>query len=186
VHLQSLCVPTRFAGAARSVLVFKTDEDKITNLDKHKLIAGAGPTGDRVQFIEYIQKNITLYELKTGVEMSTQAAATFTRNQLAEALRKNPYQVNLLIGGYDEKCGPSLYYMDYLASMHTVKFGAHGYAAAFTLSIMDRYYKKDMTLEEGKDLLRKCIKEVQTRFLINLPKFNVKMANKDGVSEISL
>ena len=25
-------------------------------------------------------------------------------------------------------------------------------------SIMDRYYKKDMTLDEGKELLRKCIK----------------------------
>jgi 20S proteasome alpha/beta subunit len=50
--------------AARSVVVFKNDEDKILQLDKFKLLAGAGPTGDRVQFSEYIQRNIQLYELR--------------------------------------------------------------------------------------------------------------------------
>jgi 20S proteasome subunit beta 4 len=40
----------------------------------------------------------------------------FDSNTLAEALRKNPYQVNLLLGGYDEKKGPSLYYMDYMGA----------------------------------------------------------------------
>ena len=30
--------------------MFKNDEDKILQLDKFKLLAGAGPTGDRVQF----------------------------------------------------------------------------------------------------------------------------------------
>ena len=35
------------------------------------------------------------------------------------------YQVNLLIGGYDEHEGPQLYYMDYLAAMTKVCTGAH-------------------------------------------------------------
>jgi hypothetical protein len=37
--------------------------------------------------------------------------------QLAIALRKAPYQANLLLGGYDEKDGAELYFMDYLASL---------------------------------------------------------------------
>lgn len=46
--------------------------------------------------------------------LSTKAAAHFLRGELAEALRQNPYYVNLLLAGVDSD-GPSLYYIDYLA-----------------------------------------------------------------------
>lgn len=60
-------------------------------------MAAAGPVGDRNQFSEYVQKNIHLHELRTEVSLDTKAAATWTRNQLAAALRKRPYQVNILM-----------------------------------------------------------------------------------------
>ncbi len=42
----------------------------------------------RVQFSEFIQKNIALYHFRNGIPLSTAAAANFTRNELAVALRK--------------------------------------------------------------------------------------------------
>jgi len=51
---------------------------------------------------------------------------------------------------------------------------------------MDRNYQKNLTLDEAKDLLRKCIQELKTRFLINLPSFNVKVIDKTGIHEIQL
>lgn len=48
--------------------------------------------------------------------------------------------VNLLLAGYDKEEGPALYFMDYLASLNKVPFGAHGYGSFFTVSIMDRHY----------------------------------------------
>ena len=50
--------------------------------------------------------------------------------------------VNMLIAGHDETDGPSLYFMDYLASLQEVPYAAHGYGAYFTLSVLDRYYKR--------------------------------------------
>ena len=67
-----------------------------------------------------------------------------------------------------------------------IPYGAHGYGAHFTLGTMDRNYQKNLTLEEAKDLLRKCIQELKTRFLINLPSFNVKVIDKTGIHEIQL
>lgn len=171
---------------SRSVIIFKTDEDKILKLDGSKMMASAGPAGDRYHFSEFVQKNLHLHEMRTGISLDTKAIANWTRNELANALRRNPYQVNILIGGYDDKKGPSLYYMDYLASMHKMPIAAHGYGASFTLSIMDRYYHEDMTLEEGKELMRKCITELQLRFLVNMPNFSVKVADKDGCRDIEL
>lgn len=95
--------------------------------------------GDCSHFGEFIQKNLKLNELRNGHEASPHAAANYTRTQLATALRsRNSYQVNLLLGGYDEDEGPSLYYIDYLAAMAKVPFAAHGYGSFFTLSTMDR------------------------------------------------
>jgi 20S proteasome subunit beta 4 len=62
------------------------------------------------------------------------------RNELAQALRSNPFQVSLLIGGFDEGKGPGLYYMDYMASMQKVDKAAHGYCSYFCL----RYVENEM------------------------------------------
>ncbi len=50
----------------RSIVRMKSDEDKILQLDGKKLLGIAGEQGDRAQFGEYIQKNISLYQLRNG------------------------------------------------------------------------------------------------------------------------
>lgn len=64
------------------------------------------------------------------------------------------------MAGYDEKSGPALYYMDYLASMNKLPFAVHGYGSFFSLSIFDRYYKPDLTQDEAYELINKCVQEV--------------------------
>ena len=90
------------------------------------------------------------------------------------------------MAGFDEGGGASLYWMDYLASFSKVKFGAHGYAGAFISSVFDRDYKENMSEEEGIEVIKKCIHELKSRFLINQPAFTVKIVNKDGVRNIQL
>lgn len=174
------------ASAARSIVIFKKDEDKIVQLDKSKLLAAVGPVGDRYNFCEYVQKNIHLHELRTDVRLDTKAAANWTRNQLAAGLRKAPYQVNLLLGGYDEGKGPSLFFMDYMGALHAMPIAAHGYGSNFVLSTMDRGYHKNMTLEEGKELMGKCLQELDTRFLLNMPNWIFKVVDKDGCRKVTL
>lgn len=84
-----------------------------------------------MQFSEYIQKNILLYQYRNGIPLSTSAAANFTRGELATALRKNPYEVNMMIAGWDKDQGPSLYYLDYISTLHKVEKGGMGYGKFF-------------------------------------------------------
>ena len=210
------------AAAARSILVFKHDQDKIVALDSHKLIVGAGVFADSVNFLEYVQKNLKLYELNNDMQLGTRAAANFVRNevrlsvlsfrarlssdmfspcpsshapppthththpQLATALRQGPYQTNLLLAGYDDKDGVGLYYMDYMAALSKVGFGAHGYCASFILSVFDREWKEGLSLDEALDIVRKCLHELRTRFLISQPVFIIKVVDKDGTRTVQL
>eukprot|EP00033_Pygsuia_biforma_P001776 GCRY01001986.1.p1 GENE.GCRY01001986.1~~GCRY01001986.1.p1 ORF type:complete len:193 (+),score=4.56 GCRY01001986.1:77-655(+) len=167
------------ANVAHSIILVKSDEDKIMNLDDSKIMGAVGETGDRINFSEFIQKNIALYRLKNNVALTTHAAAHFTRNELANALRRNPFQVNLILGGLDEGRA-SLYYIDYLGTLVEDKFLAHGYGSMFSLSILDQLYKEDLSIEDGLDIFRKCIQELKTRFIIQYPKWTVKILTKEG------
>uniref|UniRef100_A0A7S4HGY4 Proteasome subunit beta n=1 Tax=Vannella robusta TaxID=1487602 RepID=A0A7S4HGY4_9EUKA len=166
---------------ARSIVIMVNEEDKIMNLERNKLLGASGSPGDCSQFCDLIQKNLNLHRFKTDVPLSTNAAAHFTRNQLAQALRKSPYQCNLLLGGFDEDEGASLYYLDYLASLQKLKYGAQGYASYFVLSILDKDYRPDLTVEDAVALLHNCFAELRQRFMINSPNFIIKVVDANGI-----
>jgi 20S proteasome alpha/beta subunit len=160
---------------------FKKDEDKIMKLDDFKLLGQSGVGADNVAFTEYVQKNVALYKINNGLSLSTKATNNFIRGDLATALRKGPYQTNLLLGGFDKGVGASLYYIDYMASSNKVNFGCHGYGSNFVLSILDREWTEGLDEAAGLDIINKCIAELQTRFLIHMPKFLIKIVDKDGI-----
>ncbi|XP_065206711.1 proteasome subunit beta type-2-like [Planococcus citri] len=168
-----------------SLFVLKNDEDKLYRISKKLIMTVTGEAGDTVQFAEYIAKNIQLYKMRNGYELSPKAAATYTRRNLAEYLRsRTPYNVNLMLGGYDEKEGASLYLIDYLASMIQVPFTTNGYGGLITLSILDRYYKPDLTEDGAYNLILKCVQEIHKRLVLNLPNFKVTVVNKDGIKNL--
>lgn len=105
------------------------------------LIAAIGDTGDAIQFTEYISKNLALYKMRNGYELGPKAAAHFTRRNLADYLRsRTPYHVNLLVAGYNEKEGPELHFIDYIANAKSLDYAGHGYGGIFAASIFDRYH----------------------------------------------
>jgi len=171
---------------ARSIMVMKHDQDKFCQLSERLVMAVSGESGDTTQFAEYIAKNIQLYKMRNSYELSPSAAANFTRRNLADYLRsRTPYQVNLLIAGYDTETGkPELYFMDYLASMIKTNFAAHGYGGFFTTALLDRHHRPDMTRQQAYNLMIECVKEVQKRLVINLPNFDVRVIDKDGVTKM--
>jgi len=171
---------------ARSILMYQTNLDKVAQLTSHSVMGVSGPNCDMVNFSEFIAKNFKLYEhTNDSTPLSLHAQANFTRNELAKALRKGPYQVNILLGGFDVKTGESaLYYMDYLGSLQKVNFGVQGYASHFCLSIMDREWKEGINEQEAIEVAEKCMKELKTRFLINQSNFIIKVVDKDGTRTV--
>ncbi|KAF3522407.1 hypothetical protein F2Q69_00048229 [Brassica cretica] len=147
-------------SAVHSILVHKNNEDKIMLLDSHKLIAASGEPEECVTVS--VQKRDPL---------TTAAAANFTRESL---LCEHPE------AGYDKEAGASLYYIDYIATLHKVDKGAFGYGSYFSLSTMDRHFRSDMSVEEAIELVDKCITEIRSRLVIAPPNFVIKIVDKDG------
>jgi 20S proteasome alpha/beta subunit len=64
---------------------------------------------------------------------------------------------------------PRLYWLDEYGSLQQVQYGAHGMGANFLLSILDRGYRDDMSLEEAVALAQDCFRELRIRYLVNSP-----------------
>ncbi|KAH3898466.1 hypothetical protein DPMN_022698 [Dreissena polymorpha] len=130
--------------SVRSIVSIKQDIDKMHKLHYNLLMLAVGKSGDTILFAKY---------MRNGYVSSPHAAANFTRTNLADYLRRfTPYMVNLLLAGYDKDEGPALYFMDYLASLNKVPFGAHCYGSLITVSILGIYYREKITLDEANKL----------------------------------
>lgn len=169
-----------------SIIVVKNDVNKIFKMSDNVVMGVSGESGDTSQFSEYISKNVQLYKMRNGYELSPNAAATYIQSNLANYLRsRTPYQVNLLVAGYDTMTNePSLHYIDYLATSTKVPYGMHGYGAFFVMGLMDRIYKADATLEEGIEMMKKCVAEIQKRLVVSLPAFKLCVIDKNGYRDL--
>ncbi|UKJ87723.1 proteasome subunit beta type 2 [Theileria orientalis] len=168
------------------VITMKNDDDsKIMQIDDSKLLLLAGPLGDRSQFGEYIRKSVHYLRYRTSFNMTTKSMAHFVRQQLAEYLRKSPYQVDLLVAGYDFD-GPQLYWVDYLASSTSIDRAVHGYGGNLLRGLLDKEYHQNLTVEEAVRLLKKCRHEVKNRFLLSQSNFRAKVIDKNGVHDVSI
>lgn len=54
----------------------------------------------------------------------------------------------------------------------------------FLLSLMDRYYEKNMSLEKALELVDKCIEEVRSRLVVSPPNFVIKIVDEKGAREL--
>ncbi|KAL2007059.1 hypothetical protein VTN00DRAFT_8497 [Thermoascus crustaceus] len=170
----------------RGVTILKAEDDKTRQLNKHTIMAFSGEAGDTVQFAEYIQANVQLYTMRNDTELSPAAVGAFVRGELARSLRsRSPYTVNLLLGGVDPITHePSLYWVDYLASLAALPYAAHGYAQYYCLSIMDKHHHPNISFEQGMKILEMCTDELKRRFPIDFKGVLVKVVTKDGIREV--
>jgi 20S proteasome subunit beta 4 len=173
-------------NSGRSIMVFSQDADKIMELDSHKLLGVGGDPADCVQEPEYFQKNVALSYYRNGVPLSTHAVANYMRGEKSANLRRGMKVVDMLLAGYDEGVGPSLYFIDYLASMQKLDKGAHGYCGFFVNSLLDAHWKPGMSVDEGLALMGLCAAEMKRRFTISMPNWKVKIVDKDGTRELQM
>ena len=172
------------ACVSGSIIKFQDTDHKILKLADNQLMACVGEAYDKKNFAKLIRANMEYYYFQNGHRLTTDETAAYIRKELSEGIRSNPHQCNCLIAGYDID-GPKLYWLDYLGSYAKLLKAAHGYGAYFLYGLMDNFYKKNLTLPEAEDIIKKCINELKTRFSINMVDFDVFLITKKGIEDIS-
>lgn len=172
-------------SVAQSIIKMQDDDNKIVKVADSTLISSVGEVSTRKDFTKLVKSNLQYNYYKYSNNLLTSEVASFTRHMVADSLRsRNPYQVGSIIAGVDDGV-PSLYLIESLGGMERVSKAVLGYASHFLYGLMDSCHKKDFSLEDGKDCIKKCIQELKVRFLMNIQDFDVFVISKNGIVDIS-
>ncbi|RAL41028.1 hypothetical protein DM860_018261 [Cuscuta australis] len=108
--------------------------------------------------------------------------AIFLRCQSIAYVLHEVKRLSMLVAGYDEVEGPSLYHIDGNASMKKVEKGAFdGNGCYYNLRMVNNRYNRRMSLEDAICLVNDCMAELKSRRVMKSPYYGVKIVDKDGV-----
>lgn len=185
IRLKNATLLATSKAFTRGISILKATDNKTLDLNEHNTIAFTGESGDTTQFAEYIKGNVQLFGLREGYDMESPEIASFIRHELATSIRsRKPYQVQLLVAGVHNDGEGFLSMIDYIGTRCDLPYAAHGYAAFYTMSLLDHHYREDITFEEGVKLLKLCEEELNKRMPMDFKGLNVKIVDKDGIREI--
>ncbi len=80
---------------------------------------------------------------------------------------------------------PELFWLDALGALQDVSFGAHGLASRFALSLLDDGFREGMSLDEARELMEKCFRQLERRYLVSSVGFSMKVVDRDGCRDVA-
>lgn len=86
---------------------------------------------------------------------------------------------------YQAACKPELFWLDALGALQSVPFGAHGLASRFALSLIDNGFREGMSLDEARDLMEACFRQLDRRYLVSSVGFSMMVVDKNGCRDVA-
>lgn len=169
-----------------SKLLIKESLKKVTQIDDHIAVTGAGAMSDGRRLIEHAQQISHEHFTKMQMPMDTLALVKEIANiqqHYSQSGGLRPFGVSLLIGGFEQNQGhvyqttPSGMYMKFLArsvGVHAQKINEY----------LEEEYKDSFTIAKGLEVGIKAFKRaLQEEFDIN--RFDIAILKKDGFRRFS-
>ncbi|MEM2907363.1 MAG: archaeal proteasome endopeptidase complex subunit beta [Candidatus Odinarchaeota archaeon] len=143
-----------------SLIISKTVK-KVFKITENIGAACAGLSSDFQTLVRTIQAYANLYSLEAKKPISTRAAAKLMSTILFSR-KWLPLITETIVAGVDS-AGPQLYTLDLVGSLIEDDFAAVGTGAKVAIGVLESKYKRNITLEEGKDLALLAVKTASER-----------------------
>lgn len=147
--------------AGMGYMVTNKEVQKVFQIDDRIGVTIAGLVSDAQQLVNIIKAEINLYKLECEEEMRVDAVASLLSN-IMYARRLFPYFTQIVVGGMDKE-GSKLFSFDPTGSKIEEEYVSTGSGSPFVYGILEKDFKKGMTIEEGKGLVKQAIKSAAER-----------------------
>ncbi len=170
-------------------VIMHKDKEKVVQLNNYLVFSGCGlaAASDRIKKI--LPAELKLKELRSKSRPNVRQAA----NLLAEIIYHNirqpsmvPDEVGALVAGVNEDGTTELYTIDPAGSIFLVKdYDANfGSGMPYVLGLLERQYKKGLTIKEGVELAKEAIKSSTQRDTGSGYGIDVFIITKDGIKKV--
>jgi proteasome beta subunit len=169
--------------ATMGTLVAHKFVQKSFQIDLHIGATVAGGVADAQTLIRWTQAEAKLFRIRTGEEMSVEAASSLMANILFSQ-RYFPLIVQLIVGGVDRK-GPRLYSLDPLGSWIEDKMTATGSGSPVAYGVLEDSYQEDLPVSEGVKIGARALRSALARDAMTGDGIDIVVITEEGFKKFS-
>ena len=157
--------------------------DKVQKIQNHLWITIAGGVADALYLIDVLRAETKIYQLKhDNKPIQVKSAGKLLSNILYQN-KMFPFQVGHILGGVTEEEGPVLLAIGAYGSILPDKFCAIGSGQNFSYGVLEAKYKDNLTVEEGKNIIKKAISSSIIRDMASGNGIDIAVIKKEGKTE---
>src|SRR3989338_410499 len=170
-------------------IVMSKRSQKVVKINGYVAVAGAGVFSDIDLYQRGFSSELKLKKLKTKSRPSIKEAANLFGMMAYRNIRTPsmiPSIVGTLIAGFNEDGTTELYTVEAAGGVYRVDdYDANfGSGFQFILGLLERTYKKDISVKEGIELAKECIKAAIERDTASGNGIDIFSITKDGVKQV--
>ena len=170
-------------------LVIGKNYPKTISINDSLLISFTGMVSDAQRVPKLLSAELRLKELKTRSRPTVKQAASLLSNISYHGIRQPsmiPQQAGFLLGGVNEDGSVELYTIEPAGSVVKVEdYDANfGSGMPYVLGLLERQYKKDMTIKEAIELAKEALKSSTQRDTGSGYGIDVFTITKEGIKKV--
>ncbi len=173
---------------AGNLVVAKTYK-KTVPINDYLLISFTGMVSDAQRVPKFLAAELKLKELRSHSRPTVKQASSLLANMSYAGIRQPsmiPQQAGFLLGGFDEDGSAELYTIEPAGSVVKVEdYDANfGSGMPFVLGLLERQYKKEMSVEEGIELAKESLKSSTQRDTGSGYGIDIFTITKEGIKKV--
>ncbi len=170
-------------------IIIEKDFQKVIKINDYLLYSGCGSASDMLRMSKTLPAELKLKELRSKARPTVREAASLASSMAYTGIRQPsmvPFMVGMLIAGYNEDGTFELYSVSPDGSIRQVKDYDPSMSSGmpYVLGLLERQYKKDMTLKEGIELAREAIKSSTQRDAASGYGMDIFTITSDGIKKV--
>ena len=170
-------------------IVMNKNSEKIKKVNDYILFAGTGMVADIQKAIKIAAAELRLKELRSKSKPTVRQAASLTATVIYQSIRQPTmlqFMVGSLMGGVNEDGSTELYSMDPAGGINKITdYDANfGSGMPYVLGLLERQYKKDITIKEAVELAKEALKSSTQRDTGSGYGIDVFTITKEGVKKV--
>ena len=172
--------------ATAGTIVMSKDEQKVKKVSEYLIVAGTGGAADILISEKVIAAELRLKELRTGSRPTVKESANLIGMMLYKNIRTPsmiPHIVGILVAGFNEDGSTELYTVEPAGGVYRVKQYDANFSSGmpYILGLLERLYKKDITVKEGIELAKEGLKSSTQRDVGSGNGIDVFSITKSGI-----
>jgi len=175
----------RRSTAGGSIIMSKRSQ-KVVKITDYLVVSGTGVASDIDMNQRVFAAELKLKELKTRSRPTVKEAASLVGMMIYRNIRTPsmiPSMVGLLVGGVNKDGTSELYTIEPAGGVYLVEDYDANFSSGmpYILGLLERKYKKDLSIKEGIELAKECIQAAIERDAASGNGIDVFSITKEGI-----